>query len=312
MKHLSIHLPSIRCLKAFEASARLESFSAAARELHTSQSSISRHVCELEAILGSPLFERRKQRVCLTEQGKHLQRRVGQGLDTILDGLLKVANWDADVPVTIGCTHAISHLLIMPVFEALQSAMSDYGKVRIMTTEYAILDAQSDAQVDIRFDYDVSDIPPEDCALLFSEAVKPVCSPEFKQRHADTLAISPAHWSELPILDLSLPNRGWVSWADWFEMHASQPAQHDVTLFENYIYLLEACASGRGLALGSRGMVDNYLSNGRLVEAHGNYVEYDRGIYAVLTERGRTKAAPRACLKALAGMFTSNKRNASS
>lgn len=127
MKHLSIHLPSIRCLKAFEASARLESFSAAARELHTSQSSISRHVCELEAILGSPLFERRKQRVCLTEQGKQLQRRVGQGLDTILDGLLQVVNWDADVPVTIGCTHAISHLLIMPVFEALQSAMSDFG-----------------------------------------------------------------------------------------------------------------------------------------------------------------------------------------
>ncbi|MDB4112088.1 LysR family transcriptional regulator [Yoonia sp.] len=36
------HLPSTRCLLAFEASARLQSFTAAAQQLNTSQSSISR------------------------------------------------------------------------------------------------------------------------------------------------------------------------------------------------------------------------------------------------------------------------------
>lgn len=295
----SLHLPSVRCLMAFETSARLESFTAAARELNTSPSSISRHIADLEAILGASLFERSKQRVRLTEQGKHLARRVGQGLDSILDGMEQVANWDAQAPVIIGCTHAISHLLIMPVFNALQSAMGDLGQVRIMTAEYAALDAHLDPQIDIRFDYDVTGVPSEDYVLLFSEAVKPVCSPEFKMQNAAALANDPRHWSSLPLLDMSLPNRGWATWHDWFRSNDAEVSSPVLHQFDNYIYLLEACAAGQGLALGARHVVESYLSAGRLVQAHEDYINYERGFYAVLSERGRTRNAPRKCLDAL-------------
>jgi len=60
--------------------------------LNTSQSSISRHIAELEAALGASLFERHKQRVHLSEQGKHLYLRVSQGLDSIRDGLQVIAD----------------------------------------------------------------------------------------------------------------------------------------------------------------------------------------------------------------------------
>lgn len=284
---------------AFEASARLESFTAAARELNTSQSSISRHISDLEAILCASLFERSKQRVRLTEQGKHLARRIGQGLDSILDGMEQVANWDVEAPVIIGCTHAISHLLIMPVFNALQSAIGDQGQVRIMTAEYATLDAHLDPQIDIRFDYDVTGIPSEDYVLLFSEAVKPVCSPEFKTQNAAALAKHPGHWPDLPLLDMSLPNRGWASWHDWFRSYDAELPSTAPRRFDNYIYLLESCAAGQGLALGARHLVESYLSAGRLVQAHEDYISYERGFYAVLSERGRTRNAPRKCLEAL-------------
>lgn len=284
---------------AFEASARLESFTAAARELNTSQSSISRHISDLEAILCASLFERSKQRVRLTEQGKHLARRIGQGLDSILDGMEQVANWDVEAPVIIRCTHAISHLLIMPVFNALQSAIGDQGQVRIMTAEYATLDAHLDPQIDIRFDYDVTGIPSEDYVLLFSEAVKPVCSPEFKTQNAAALAKHPGHWPDLPLLDMSLPNRGWASWHDWFRSYDAELPSTAPRRFDNYIYLLESCAAGQGLALGARHLVESYLSAGRLVQAHEDYISYERGFYAVLSERGRTRNAPRKCLEAL-------------
>lgn len=284
---------------AFEASARLESFTAAARELNTSQSSISRHISDLEAILCASLFERSKQRVRLTEQGKHLARRIGQGLDSILDGMEQVANWDVEAPVIIGCTHAISHLLIMPVFNALQSAIGDQGQVRIMTAEYATLDAHLDPQIDIRFDYDVTGIPSEDYVLLFSEAVKPVCSPEFKTQNAAALAKHPGHWPDLPLLDMFLPNRGWASWHDWFRSYDAELPSTAPRRFDNYIYLLESCAAGQGLALGARHLVESYLSAGRLVQAHEDYISYERGFYAVLSERGRTRNAPRKCLEAL-------------
>ena len=299
------HLPSIRCLLAFEASARLQSFTTAAQQLNTSQSSISRHISELEAILGARLFERVKQRVHLSEQGKHLYTKIGGGLDSIRDGMQQIAEWDTNLPVVIGCTHAISHLLIMPVFEALQTSMSNFGKVRIMTAEYAALDAYLDPQVDILFAYDVSGKPPSDFVRLFSEAVKPVCSPEFKLLHANELAKPPALWREMPLLDVALPNRGWATWNDWFKTFDAEVIPPVPSRYDNYIYLLEACASGQGLALGARCMVDSYLSNGRLVQAHEDYVDFDRGFYAVLTERGRAKTATHRCLEVLSELMVS-------
>ncbi|WP_347845749.1 LysR family transcriptional regulator [Planktomarina sp.] len=297
-------LPSTRCLLAFEASARLESFTAAAQLLNTSQSSISRHIADLEAILGVAVFERRKQRVRLSEPGKLLFSKLSNGLDSIRDGMEQVANWNTDVPVTIGCTHAISHLLIMPVFDALQRNVSRFGKVRIMTTEYEVLDSQCDPQVDIVFAYDVGGVPSGEWVHLFSEAVKPVCSPEFRSEHAAELSRPPSQWRSIPLLDVSLPNRGWASWDDWFEAYGAKTVLPIADRFDNYIYLLEASASGRGIALGARGMIETYLTSGRLVETHGDYVEFERGFYAVLTARGREKTASRRCLEVLSSILS--------
>lgn len=93
MSDSKIHLPSVRCLKAFEASARHGSFTKAASELHTSQSSISRHIADLEDSLGVKLFVREKQRVSLSPQGAYLFRSVQNGLEKIQSGLKVVAEW---------------------------------------------------------------------------------------------------------------------------------------------------------------------------------------------------------------------------
>ena len=66
------HSPSLPMLRAFEAGARLGSFTRAARELHLTQAAISRQVREMERLLGRRLFERARQRVTLSEDGKAL------------------------------------------------------------------------------------------------------------------------------------------------------------------------------------------------------------------------------------------------
>src|SRR5512138_1171580 len=53
-------------LRGFEASARLLSFTLAARELNLTQSSISRQVAALERQVGRPLFVRRTRALELT------------------------------------------------------------------------------------------------------------------------------------------------------------------------------------------------------------------------------------------------------
>ena len=76
-------LPSVSALTAFEAAARRASFSRAAEELATSQSAISRHVAELEARLGTKLFERRHNRLRLTSAGALYARAVATSLEDV-------------------------------------------------------------------------------------------------------------------------------------------------------------------------------------------------------------------------------------
>ncbi len=59
-----------------EVAARLESFTAAAAEIHVSQAAISRHVRQLERELGKELFRRAHRRVELTQEGRALARQL--------------------------------------------------------------------------------------------------------------------------------------------------------------------------------------------------------------------------------------------
>jgi len=57
-------------LRVFLTAAREKSFSKAGKILYISQPAISRHIRELEASLGAPLFRRLGNKITLTPQGE--------------------------------------------------------------------------------------------------------------------------------------------------------------------------------------------------------------------------------------------------
>ena len=63
-------LPSLNGLKAFEATARHESFTKAAHELYVTQGAVSQQVKGLETELGVRLFRRERQRLIITDAGR--------------------------------------------------------------------------------------------------------------------------------------------------------------------------------------------------------------------------------------------------
>ena len=73
-------LPSTSALAAFEAVARLGSFSAAAGELALTQGAISRQIAVLEDLLQIQLFERGSRGVSLTEEARTYARSIGEAL----------------------------------------------------------------------------------------------------------------------------------------------------------------------------------------------------------------------------------------
>ncbi|WP_045837425.1 transcriptional regulator GcvA [Hyphomicrobium sp. 99] len=76
-------LPPLNALKAFEAAARLSSFSRAAAELNVTHAAISRHIRTLESEFRTPLFERTGRGVTLTEAGQSLAQELTKGFDLI-------------------------------------------------------------------------------------------------------------------------------------------------------------------------------------------------------------------------------------
>lgn len=72
-------------LSNFVAVARTRNFSRAAEELNVGQSSLSRSIQKLEAVLGQPLFERKPREVVLTDLGELLLGRAEQILSLVDD-----------------------------------------------------------------------------------------------------------------------------------------------------------------------------------------------------------------------------------
>lgn len=69
---------SLPHLSAFEAAARLGSFSAAADELFLTTGAVSRHIRSLEAQLGITLFYRGHKSVRLTQAGENFSRTASR------------------------------------------------------------------------------------------------------------------------------------------------------------------------------------------------------------------------------------------
>lgn len=300
MSQKRYRLPSTSALQAFESAARHCNFSRAAEELHTSQSAISRHISNLETRFNTGLFDRyQKKRLILTQQGQQMYRAVVSGLDNIQAAIDIVSGESPNDQLTIACTHEISHLYLLPRFEQLQQAIGKDRPIRIMTYEYDTMETSLDPRIDVIFRYDVSEVDPSDRVRIVGEAVRPVASPAFIEKHQHILAGDVNGWKALPFLDLSKHNYGWATWKDWFEATATPWVDPEFEYFSNYVYLLEAAAAGKGLALGWQVLVERHLENGSLRAVVDDYAVFDRAIYAMLTPRGRNKVLAQLFMNAL-------------
>ena len=150
-----------------------------------------------------------------------------------------------------------------------------------------LLDVGDADRIDIVIQYDISAVDPADRVRIVGEAVCPLAAPGFIDQHRNLLEGEVGGWQSLPFLDLSKNNYGWATWRDWFVAGGHPLIQPEYTYFGNYVYLLEAAAAGKGIALGWRGLIERHLQNAVLAPLLTDYVNFDRGIYAILTARGR-------------------------
>lgn len=124
-------------MRTFVRVAERGSLSAVARELGVGQSSVTRHLRELEEAVGVPLLSRTTRRVTLTEEGSRYHADCMQILRLVeqaVDGA-RIARGTPAGTVRISCTAALGVLHVSRLLFAFQSQYPEIGVDLSLTDE---------------------------------------------------------------------------------------------------------------------------------------------------------------------------------
>ncbi len=108
------NIPSLSGLRAFEATARLNSFSAAGRELNVTHAAIAQHVRGLENFFSQSLLYRQGRKMELTPSGQRLADQLSEGFLTIQGGVNELQAESNDRPLKIALTPSFAESWLMP------------------------------------------------------------------------------------------------------------------------------------------------------------------------------------------------------
>jgi len=109
--------PTPRQLQVFEAVARCQSYTRAARELFLTQPAVSMQIGQLETAIGLPLFEQIGKKIYLTDAGRELQvygRRLAQlmgELEEVMEGFKGVKRGRLAISVATTANHFATRIL---------------------------------------------------------------------------------------------------------------------------------------------------------------------------------------------------------
>jgi DNA-binding transcriptional LysR family regulator len=280
---MSRALPSLDLLRGFEAAARHLSFTAAAAELHVTQSAVSRQVLTLEEQLGVALFQRRHRAILLTEAGQLLFKVAAQALGQIEATVLKIRRVGSARFVTVSCTLGFASLWLVPRLADFRGEQPGID-LRISANN-DILDIERE-QIELAIRYCPRSAAPAGALLLFGEEGLPVCSPHLASLATHPLG-TPADLAHHVLLHLDLDPmyRPTIAWPLWLEMAALESLQPVGSLrFSHYDQLITAAIEGQGIALGSTALVSRFLADGRLIAPFAQTLPSPRAYYVVLAK----------------------------
>lgn len=255
----------LNALRAFEASARHESFSAAAAELHVTPAAVGQLVRTLEESLGTPLFHRGtsgRTRLAPTEAARRALPDIRAGFDRLSLGVARLKEGSPSGVLTVTVSPAFAAKWLLPRIERFQAAFPETD-VRL-DVSIEILDFVTRG-IDIGVRYGAGSWPGLAAEKLMDEEIYPVCSPALL-RHNRRLR-KPSDLASLKLIhDLSVDARsGFATWSAWLERAGADVETKRGLRINNSAAVLQAAIDGHGVALARSPMARDDLAAGRLV-----------------------------------------------
>lgn len=248
----------LNALRAFEATARLNSMSAAAAELGVTHGAISRHVRSLETEFGVPLLKRLPKSVEPTVQGGQLAATLGDAFARMQQGVAALA----PLPLTLSCSATISMHWLIPRLGEFKRANPDveirlnlnYGEVDFLRDEISL----AIRSTMFKAPHEVIIRP------LLRECVGPVCHPDYAQR----LGLArPGDLARARLLGTATRVHAWREWMEAFGYRGETLQPQDS--FDHFYLQNQAAACGLGVAIAPEILVAGEIARGHLVAPFG-------------------------------------------
>ncbi|MET3432746.1 LysR family glycine cleavage system transcriptional activator [Herbaspirillum seropedicae] len=250
-------LPPLTALRAFEATARLLSFTAAADELHVTQSAVSRQVRILEAHLEQKLFVRLTRRIELTRAGAAYFQQIRQAFERICAAGEQLHARRQRHTLTIGVLPGMASLWLVPRLElfwrenkeidvriVVATGAADFGRTTMdMSIQVGNLPGTTSQGLPLkkRMAVDWHDLRAD---LLFPDALVALCHPRLWRQHQ---VRSVADLSQHRLIHTAIrPD----AWAHWLQQHGSRLGARQAGMeCSQYPVALQAAMNGEGIAL---------------------------------------------------------------
>ena len=130
---MSVRLPPLLALRAFEAAARHLSFTNAASEMHLTQGAVSRQIRTLEDYLGHKVFERFTRRIELTAAGAEYFRAVQLALNDIQKATQRLMQEPGRASITLTVMPTLGAQWLMPKLSTFSETYPDID-VRLVSS----------------------------------------------------------------------------------------------------------------------------------------------------------------------------------
>jgi len=263
-------IPSYVLLRAFEAAARLESFTFAAQELHLTQSAISHQIRELEDYFAKPLFLRKNRKVEPTSEGRRLLDSLSRVFDVIEAACNEVTLAPSSQVLALHCSPSFAAKWLSP---RLPEFIKSNPDITIRLTSGAEpIDLLRNQEIDIAISYQFSHEGPGITSLsLGEEKIVPLCSPKLIEPNIPVKELM----SKLTLIESTLNQH---TWQQWFEVNHLQNPSNRKMSFDRAALSVSAAVDGIGAVLESVRFAERELARGELVEL-------GKGIFLPTTDR---------------------------
>lgn len=250
--------PSLNALRAFEATARLGSMTAAAEELFVTHGAVSRHLRALEDQLGIVLLKRGGAATELTPDGERLAEGLATAFRLIQESVEKLKPG----PLTLSCSSSVMMHWLIPRIGSFYEA---HPQVEIqLNMNHGRVDFLRD-NIGVAIRNTMYEAPAgTQVRELMVERVGPVGAPEYLRTAG---LATPSDLAQARLLSTKTRLAAWQEWAT--AAGQGGPPYDATELYEHFYLLIQAAACGLGMAVVPEMLVLDELRSGRLAAPFG-------------------------------------------